>query len=118
MSRSWFYIWLDTNHSHFYNSFTNKNISDDSANNEEDLEEDSDDEADQADELRDEVIAVYEQIRNLVVNMKRSKNIGQSISGSLHTSIASSDSGDNLTTQFRVKIRLISLCIVLTQRCS
>jgi len=75
---------------------------DDSANNEEDLEEDSDDEADQADELRDEVIAVYEQIRNLVVNMKRSKNIGQSISGSLHTSIASSDSGDNLTTQFRV----------------
>ena len=72
-------------------------------------------------DLRDEVVCVYEQLRNLVANMKRSKSILSSSTerqrqsmavASLHTSIASSDSGDNLTTQFRVKIRLISLCFV------
>ena len=69
------------------------------------------DEADDIEELRDEVLSVYEQIRNLVVNLKRSKpsssvsvsHKGQSLSGaSLHTSIASSESSEHSGVQFQV----------------
>ena len=61
--------------------------------------------------FQDEVVSVYEQIRTLVVNLKRSGRVRgtshgrQSISGtSLHTSMASSESSDHLATQFRVMI--------------
>ena len=66
------------------------------------------DELDEIEELRDEVLSVYEQIRNLVVNLKRSKpsavsHKGQSISASsLHTSIASSESSEHSGVQFQV----------------
>ena len=69
------------------------------------------DEADDIEELRDEVLSVYEQIRNLVVNLKRSKpsssvsvsHKGQSLPGaSLHTSIASSESSEHSGVQFQV----------------
>ena len=72
-----------------------------------DLNDEADDEIE---ELRDEVLSVYEQIRNLVVNLKRSKPNGgsvsdrvQSLSGaSLHISIASSESSDHSAEQFQV----------------
>ena len=68
------------------------------------------DEVDDIEELRDEVLSVYEQIRNLVVNLKRSKpsavsvsHKGQSLPGaSLHTSIASSESSEHSGVQFQV----------------
>ena len=76
---------------------------------EENIEESIDlsDEREEGEELRDEVVAVYEQIRNLVVNLKRSKpsvsHKGQSLSGtSLHTSLASSESSDHGGMQFKV----------------
>ena len=79
------------------------------------------DELDEIEELRDEVLSVYEQIRNLVVNLKRSKpsavsHKGQSISASsLHTSIASSESSEHSGVQFQVNKTfrgcLISFCI-------
>ena len=69
---------------------------------------DLNDEEDEIEELRDEVISVYEQIRNLVVNLKRSKPSAVSVShrslsgASLHTSIASSESSDHSAVQFQV----------------
>ena len=78
---------------------------------------DLNDEEDEIEELRDEVLSAYEQIRNLVVNLKRSKpnsvsvsHRGQSLSGaSLHTSIASSESSDHSAVQFQVKTKLQSV---------
>ena len=68
-------------------------------------------EVDEIEELRDEVLSVYEQIRNLVVNLKRSRpssvtvsHKGLSISGSsLHTSLGSSESSQHSGVQFQVK---------------
>ena len=63
---------------------------------------DSDSEGEEAGQLREEVVAVYEQIRNLVTNLRRSRPPPHP-GTSLHTSIASSGSStDNLATQFKV----------------
>ena len=75
-----------------------------------DVQKDLDNDTNELSDFQDEVVSVYEQIRTLVVNLKRSGRIRggtnhgrQSISGtSLHTSIASSESSDHLATQFRV----------------
>ena len=65
---------------------------------------DSDSEGEEAGQLREEVVAVYEQIRNLVTNLRRSRPPPHP-GTSLHTSIASSGSStDNLATQFKVRI--------------
>ena len=62
---------------------------------------DSDSEGEEAGQLLEEVAAVYEQIRNLVTNLRRSRPPHPGTS--LHTSIASSESSsDNLATQFKV----------------
>ena len=62
---------------------------------------DSDSEGEEAGQLLEEVVAVYEQIRNLVTNLRRSRPPQPGTS--LHTSIASSESStDNLATQFKV----------------
>ena len=62
---------------------------------------DSDSDEEEAGQLLEEVAAVYEQIRNLVTNLRRSRPPQPGTS--LHTSIASSESSsDNLATQFKV----------------
>ena len=63
---------------------------------------DSDSDGEEAGQLLEEVAAVYEQIRNLVTNLRRSRPPPHP-GTSLHTSIASSESStDNLATQFKV----------------